>query len=150
MRQVLRSRQLEGRLLDFSPGRKSQYEIWAKLAKEILASKVRKEERRKKLIINLLAILSFWMLKAFIMLTKEFFNIKVLIIIFLLDIWGRQCHLWVLIHFNSLPYSLLFFNCFFILIICHFISAWKRNFFAKFASQVKRQVTESKSLCELD
>ena len=82
MRQVLRSRRLEGRLFDFSPGRKSQYEIWAKLAKEILASKVRKEERRKKLIINLLAILSFWMLKVFIMLTKEFFNIKVLIIIF--------------------------------------------------------------------
>ena len=153
MRQVLRSRRLEGRLFDFSPGRKSQYEIWAKLAKEILASKVRKEERRKKLIINLLAILSFWMLKAFIMLTKEFFNIKVLIIIFLLDNWGRQCHLWVLIHFilsSSLPYSLLFFNCFFILIICHFISAWERNFFAQFASQVERQVTESKSLCELD
>ena len=82
MRQVLRSRRLEGRLFDFSPGRNSQYEIWAKLAKEVLASKVRKEERRKKSIINLLEILSFWMLKAFIMLTKEFFNIKVLIIIF--------------------------------------------------------------------
>ena len=76
MRQVLRSRRLEGRLLDFSPGRKSQYEIWAKLAKEILASKVRKEERRKKLIINLLAILSFWMLQMSNMLTKEFLNIK--------------------------------------------------------------------------
>ena len=75
----MRSRRLEGKLFDFSPGRKSQYEIYAKLAKEILASKVRKEERRKELIINLLAILSFWMLKAFIMLTKELFNIKVLI-----------------------------------------------------------------------
>ena len=82
----MRSRRLEGRLFDFSPGRKSQYEIQAKLAKEILASKVRKEERRKKLIINLLAILSFWMLKAFIMLRKEFFNIKFLIIIILSDI----------------------------------------------------------------
>ena len=84
MRQVLRSRRLEGRLLDFSPGRKSQYEIYAKLTK---ASKVRKEERRKELIINLLAILSFWMLKVSIMLTKEFLNIKVLtIVIFLLNI----------------------------------------------------------------
>ena len=76
MRQVLRSRRLEGRLLDFSPGRKSQYEIYAKLTKEALTSKVRKEERRKELIINLLAILSFWMLQVSIMLTKEFLNIK--------------------------------------------------------------------------
>ena len=121
MRQVLRSRRLEGRLFDFSPGRKSQYEIWAKLAKEILASKVRKEERRKKLIINLLAILSFWMLKAFIMLTKEFLNIKVLIIIFLLDIWGRQCHLWVLIHFNSLIISTIFTSVFQLLFYLNYL-----------------------------
>ena len=87
MRQVLRSRRLEGKLFDFSPGRQSQYEIYAKLTKEVLASKVTKEERRKKLIINLLAILSFWMLKVSNMLTKEFLNIKVLtIIIFLLNI----------------------------------------------------------------
>ena len=102
MRQVLRSRQLEGRLLDFSPGRKSQYEIWAKLAKEILASKVRKEERRKELIINLLAILSFWMLKAFIMLTKE-------------------CHLWVLIHFNSLIISTVFTSVFQLLFYLNYL-----------------------------
>ena len=76
MRQVSRSRRLEGRLLDFSPGRKSQYEIYAKLTKEALTSKVREEERRKELIINLLAILSFWMLQVSIMLTKEFLNIK--------------------------------------------------------------------------
>ena len=81
MRQVLRSRRLEGKLLDFSPGRKSQYEIYAKLTKEVLASKVRNEERRKKLIINLLAILSFWVLKFSIMSTEEFLNIEVLIII---------------------------------------------------------------------
>ena len=37
MRQVLRSRRLEGKLLDFSPGRKSQYEIYAKVTKEVLA-----------------------------------------------------------------------------------------------------------------
>ena len=87
MRQVLRSRRLEGKLFDFSPGRKSQYEIYAKLTKEVLASKVRKEEGRKELIINLLAILSFWMLKVSIMLTKEFLNMRVLIIIiFLLNI----------------------------------------------------------------
>ena len=79
MRQVLRSRRLEGKLLDFSPGRKSQYEIYAKLTKQVLASKVRKEERTKELIINLLAILSFWMLKVSNMLTKEFLNIGVLI-----------------------------------------------------------------------
>ena len=79
MRQALRSRRLAGRLLDFSPGRKSQYEFYAKSAKEALASKVRKEERRKELIINLLAILSFWMLKVSNMLTKEFLNIGVLI-----------------------------------------------------------------------
>ena len=79
MRQVLRSRRLEGRLFDFSPGRKSQYEIYAKLTKEVLASKVRKEERRKKFIINLLAILSFWMLQVSNMLTKEFLIIRVLI-----------------------------------------------------------------------
>ena len=70
MRQVLRSRRLEGKLLDFSPGRKSQYEIFAKVTKEVLASKVRKEERRKECIIKLFAILSFWMLKVSIMLTK--------------------------------------------------------------------------------
>ena len=79
MRQVLRSRRLEGKLFDFSPGRKSQYEIYAKLTKEVLASKVRKEERRKKFIINLLAILSFWMLQVSNMLTKEFLIIRVLI-----------------------------------------------------------------------
>ena len=79
MRQTLRSRRLAGRLLDFSPGRKSQYEFYAKSAKEALASKVRKEERRKELIINLLAILSFWMLKVSNMLTKKFLNIGVLI-----------------------------------------------------------------------
>ena len=73
--------------MDFSPGRKSQYEIYAKLTKEVLASKVRKEERRKELIINLLAILSLWMLKVSNMLTKEFLNMGVLIsTIFLLDI----------------------------------------------------------------
>ena len=87
MRQVLRSRRLEGKLFDFSPGRQSQYEIYAKLTKEVLASKVRKEERRKELIINLLAILSLWMLKVSNMLTKEFLNMGVLIsTIFLLDI----------------------------------------------------------------
>ena len=59
MRQVLRSRRLEGKLFDFSPGRKSQYEIYAKVTKEVLASKVRKEERTKECIIKLLAILSF-------------------------------------------------------------------------------------------
>ena len=75
----MRSRRLEGRLFDFSPGRKSQYEIYAKLTKEVLASKVRKEERRKKFIINLLAILSFWMLQVSNMLTKEFLIIRVLI-----------------------------------------------------------------------
>ena len=37
MRQVLRSRRLEGRLFDFSPGRQSQYEIYAKVTKEVLA-----------------------------------------------------------------------------------------------------------------
>ena len=79
MRQVLRSRRLEGRLFDFSPGRKSQYEIYAKLTKEVLASKVRKEEGRKELIINLMAILSLWMLKVSNMLTKEFLNTRVLI-----------------------------------------------------------------------
>ena len=87
MRQVLRSRRLEGKLFDFSPGRKSQYEIYAKLTKEVLASKVRKEERRKELTINLLAILSFWVLKVSIVFTKEFLNMGVLIsTIFLLDI----------------------------------------------------------------
>ena len=79
MRQVLRSRRLEGKLFDFSPGRQSQYEIYAKLTKEVLASKVRKEEGRKELIINLLAILSLWMLKVSNMLTTEFLNIRVLI-----------------------------------------------------------------------
>ena len=113
MRQVLRSRWLEGRLLDFPPGRKSQYEIDAKLTKEVLASKVRKEERRKELIINLLAILSFWMLQVSIMLTKEFLNIKVLtIVIFLLNIWCRQCHLRVLLHFTSLIISTIFTSVF--------------------------------------
>ena len=87
MRQVSRSRRLEGRMFDFSPGRKSQYEIYAKLTKQALASKVREEERRKELIINLMAILSFWVLKVSNMLTKEFLNIKVLtIVIFLLNI----------------------------------------------------------------
>ena len=94
MRQVLRSRRLEGKLFDFSPGWKSQYEIYAKLTKEVLASKVRKEERRKELIIKLLAILSLWMLKVSNLLTKEFLNMGVLIsTIFLLDIWCRQYHL---------------------------------------------------------
>ena len=86
MRQALRSRRLAGRLLDFSPGRKSQYEFYAKSAKEALASKVRKEERRKELIINLLAILSFWTLKLPIMSTEEFLNIGVLIIIIIIII----------------------------------------------------------------
>ena len=87
MWQVLRSRRLEGRLFDFSPGRQSQYQIYAKRTKEVLGSKVRKEERTKELIIKLLAILSFWMLKVSIMLTKEFLNMRVLIIIiFLLNI----------------------------------------------------------------
>ena len=44
----MRSRRLAGKLLDFSPGRKSQYEIYAKVTKEVLASKVRKEERTKE------------------------------------------------------------------------------------------------------
>ena len=79
MRQVLRSRRLEGKLCDFSPGRKSQYEIYAKLTKEVLASKVREEEWRKEFIINLLAILSFWMLQVSNMLTKEFLIIRVFI-----------------------------------------------------------------------
>ena len=88
MWQVLRSRRLEGRLFDFSPGRQSQYQIYAKRTREVLGSKVRKEERTKELIIKLLAILSFWMLKVSIMLTKEFLNMRVLIIIiiFLLNI----------------------------------------------------------------
>ena len=65
----------------------SQHEIYAKLTKEVLASKVRKEERRKELTINLLAILSFWMLKVSIVFTKEFLNMGVLISTnFLLDI----------------------------------------------------------------
>ena len=81
MSQVLRSRRLEGRLFDFSPSRKSQYEIYAKLTEEVLASKVRDEERRKKFPINLLAILSFWTLKLSFMSTEEFLNIGVLIII---------------------------------------------------------------------
>ena len=154
MRQVLRSRRLEGRLFDFSPGRKSQYEIWAKLAKEILASKVRKEERRKELIINLLAILSFWMLKVSILLTKEFLNIKVLtIVIFLLNIWCRQCHLRVLLHFTSLIISTIFTSVFQLLFYLNYLPLYicmETEFFAQFASQVERQVTESKSLCELD
>ena len=87
MRQVLRSRRLEGKLLDFSPGRKSQYEIYTKLTEEVLASKVRNKERRKKFPINLLAIFSFWTLKSSIVSTEEFLNIGVLIItIFLLNI----------------------------------------------------------------
>ena len=49
MRQVLRSRRLAGKLLDFSPGRKSQYEIYAKVTKRGFSqSKVRKEERTKE------------------------------------------------------------------------------------------------------
>ena len=47
MWQVLRSRRLEGRLFDFSPGRQSQYQIYAKRTKEVLGSKVRKEETDK-------------------------------------------------------------------------------------------------------
>ena len=87
MRQVLRSRRLEGKLLDFSTGRKSQYEIYTKLTEEVLASKVRNKERRKKFPINLLAIISFWTLKLSIVSTEEFLNIGVLIIIiFLLNI----------------------------------------------------------------
>ena len=86
MRQVLRSRRLEGRLLDFSPGRKSQYEIYAKVTKEVLASKVRKEERTKECIIKLLAILSLWMLKVSTKLTKELLSPKVLIIIIIIII----------------------------------------------------------------
>ena len=131
MRQVLRSRRLEGKLFDFSPGRKSQYEIYAKLTKEVLASKVRKEERRKEFIINLLAILSFWMLQVSNMLTKEFLIIRVLI---------NTIFYWISDADNTicgskftlllLAYSLLSLICPFIfLIICHFISAWKRNLF---------------------
>ena len=124
MRQVLRSRRLEGRLLDFSPGRKSQYEIYAKLTK---ASKVRKEERRKELIINLLTILSFWMLKVSIMLTKEFLNIKVLtIVIFLLNIWCRQCHLRVLLHFTSLIISTIFTSVFKLLFYLNYLPLYTR------------------------
>ena len=124
MRQVLRSRRLEGRLLDFSPGRKSQYEIYAKLTK---ASKVRKEERRKELIINLLTILSFWMLKVSIMLTKEFLNIKVLtIVIFLLNIWCRQCHLRVLLHFTSLIISTIFTSVFKLLFYLNYLPLYIR------------------------
>ena len=127
MRQVLRSRRLEGRLLDFSPGRKSQYEIYAKLTKQALASKVRKEERRKELIINLLTILSFWMLKVSIMLTKEFLNIKVLtIVIFLLNIWCRQCHLRVLLHFTSLIISTIFTSVFKLLFYLNYLPLYIR------------------------
>ena len=124
MRQVLRSRRLEGKLLDFSPGRKSQYEIYAKLTK---ASKVRKEERRKELFINLLTILSFWMLKVSIMLTKEFLNIKVLtIVIFLLNIWCRQCHLRVLLHFTSLIISTIFTSVFKLLFYLNYLPLYIR------------------------
>ena len=127
MRQVLRSRWLEGRLLNFPPGRKSQYEIYAKLTKEVLASKVRKEERRKELIINLLAILSFWMLQVSIMLTKEFLNIKVLtIVIFLLNIWCRQCHLRVLLHFTSLIISTIFTSVFKLFFYLNFLPLYIR------------------------
>ena len=82
----MRSRRLEGKLLDFSPGRKSQYEIYAKVTKEVLASKVRKEERTKECIIKLLAILSLWMLKVSTKLTKELLSPKVLIIIIIIII----------------------------------------------------------------
>ena len=127
MRQVLRSRRLEGKLLDFSPGRQSQYEIYTKLTEEVLASKVRNEERRKKFPINLLAILSFWTLKLSIMSTEEFLNIGVLIIIifyWISDADNTICaSKFTLLLSSFLPCSLLFLNCSFVfLIICHFIS----------------------------
>ena len=49
-----------------------------------------------------------------------------------------------------LSYLLLFLKFFFILTICHFISAWKRKFFVLIASHVDGQVTERKSLYELE
>ena len=120
----------------------SQHEIYAKLTKKVLASKVRKEERIKELIINLLAILSFWMLKVSNMLTKEFLNIGVLIIC---------ASKFTLLLSSFIRYSLLFLIFSFIfLIFCHFISAWKRKFCVQVASQVERLVTERNSLCELD
>ena len=146
MRQVLRSRRLEGKLFDFSPGRQSQYEIYAKLTKEVLASKVRKEERTKELIIKLLAILSYWMLKVSTTLTKELLSPKVLIIIIIIiiivfiqyisDADNAICEpKFTLLLLSFLPHSLLFLNFSFIfLIICRFMP----------------QVTKSKSLCELD
>ena len=47
MRQVLRSRRLEGKLLDFSPGRKSQYEIYAKVTKEVISQQSKKGRKNK-------------------------------------------------------------------------------------------------------
>ena len=155
MRQVLRSRRLEGKLFDFSPGRQSQYEIYAKLTKEVLASKVRKEERRKELIINLLAILSFWMLQVSNMLTKEFLIIRVLIntiFYWISDADNTICASKLTLLLSSfIRYSPLFLICSFIfLIFCHFISAWKRKFCVQVASQVERLVSERKSLYALD
>ena len=121
MRQVSRSRRLEGRLLDFSPGRKSQYEIYAKLTKQALASKVRKEERRKELIINLMAILSLWMLKVSNMLTKEFLNTRVLIsaIFFLEYLMQTIPSARLNSLYFSLAYSILFLICSFIFLIIY-------------------------------
>ena len=44
----MRGRRLEGKLLDFSPGRKSQYEIYTKLTEEVFSQQSKKRRKEKE------------------------------------------------------------------------------------------------------